>query len=621
MLAPTVSCVPVAKQESRDSPGFKIPRGREQRPRNVLRRRPSGSAKSLKEKRDKMASPADEKRRSFDLDDRPPVPPKPEWSYKNSGSAPQTPTTPVVQTRALREDGNADSPLFDSPIQTQSQANQFVEHPSTPLHVSRRSPTPHYTVYGTPAERRIPACGPDDCWTGPDVLIPPEQRRRPKTHTHVRTLSRKVSAQWKKVTGGIVASDNSPSPLGHKTGHSKGRPSLQEWSRGRSKERTRFTGRSMDGLAALSGEDEVWAGSAAVRERSFTDPSAEQTESKDSEGGKLWRLVKRISTGSLRERVNAEKDHAVPPLPAIPRELLHRASHGGHSKQSVDTTAPKARVLPPSSRRRRSSSLDKQPGVQSSIATSSSSPNSSDVASTKFFPRPYSARSSISSYGEVEMPRVTELDRHIISPLEQLRLGGDIEPGADITPSRSPRRRSASVPPGPPNDANIDRPLCSAAPPAGLGDTSTGSASNHTLLADGGVSLSPPPPRPPHARLRTSNGSGPGSPTSSKHAGERVSEVSIHTRISSTGRDSLEQSYFRAQMTFRELNAPRRPPLTEREKSDIWDNLLARSEQAGGTLHISGGELMSDSLRLSTYSEMSLKSVCDVPSQRTSLSP
>jgi hypothetical protein len=71
--------------------------------------------------------------------------------------------------------------------------------------------------------------------------------------------------------------------------------------------------------------------------------------------------------------------------------------------------------------------------------------------------------------------------------------------------------------------------------------------------------------------------------------------------------ETLDVSHLRSGINFRELNAtPRRAPLTEREKADKWDDLLQRSEQAGGTLHLgASGQLESDNLRFSSCSEVS----------------
>lgn len=56
------------------------------------------------------------------------------------------------------------------------------------------------------------------------------------------------------------------------------------------------------------------------------------------------------------------------------------------------------------------------------------------------------------------------------------------------------------------------------------------------------------------------------------------------------------------QMTFRELGGTRRQAWTSQEKEDKWDDLLEKSAQAGGTLHLGaeGAGLASDNLRFSS---------------------
>ena len=602
---PLSSFSPLTRLQSRDSPECKVTsavRGRDDKPRNVLRRRPSGSAKSLKDKYDEVTSATPKGRSSFDAHDIPPLPSPPQTKHENTnrlgnGSVWQTPPRLVVQIHTQGEVFDSGS-RHGSPLLSRSESrNQYEQHArahtSLPMRddIASRSPTPYHLTFAASTAQSTTGDGRSDPWTAQkcDVLADsPASDTRPGGHR--RSLSRKLSARWKKVTGGIVTSEN----LSHsspKIGHTKGRPSLQEWSRGRSKERGRFTGQSMDGMGELSTREEVWASQAIGRERSHTDPSADKADVKDSGGGKVWKLVKHISTGSLRDRFH---DKAVPPVPAIPKELLDQAKYTDRPSQAADIAA---RPWPPS--RKRSSSLEKQHKARPSVTTTSSSPYSSDVASAQFFQRPYSPRSSISSYGEPKLPGL-----HIIPPLEQLRLGDDICSGGDETP-RSPRRRSASLPPGVRNTPDLDLPLRSPSSGGSNGESST-TLSGHTILAEGGVALSPPP-RHSRGKLRTSNGSVPGFPSQSalKPEGDCDSNVRNHARATTPQRGSLEQYHVRTQITFRQLDARRRPPLTEREKTDIWDTLLARSDKAGGTLHISTGELMSDNLRLSTHSELS----------------
>lgn len=597
------SLSPLTDHHSYDSPGRQVSplsRGHDEKPRNVLRRRPS-SAKSLKERRDKATLQADKSSPVLDISDAPPLPSPKLESRRGVSNGVQMPTMLISRTRTLDEvfmgNGGTHRPSLDTRSGPQVHADgQRVDGSSTFSTIRGDapppSPIPYYTVFGTSSERRVAAGGPEDRWIGLEGQIPAGQR----THTtqtggHARSLSRKVSAQWKKVTGGIITSDQSPSNASLKAGHLKGSPSLQEWSPERSRERSRCTGRSMDGMVMLSGRNDILTGPTTGRGRSQTDPSAENTDAKVSgESGRLWGLMKRISTGGLRERFQADKDTVVPPVPTIPKDLVGRINHSGRPNPDIDADADNASTPPQPRRRRRCTSPEKRPQAYPSGTTVSSSPNS-DVASNQFFQRPQSAQSSASSFSELKTPAIPELDRHIIPPLEQLRLG-EAYPRPDTTSPRSTHCRSSSISPCPLSDIDTDKPLQSASPGGSHGD-----ASNQALLADGGVALSPPPLRS-RGRLRTST-----SPRSSQPGREGDAVVSSSARVSSVGRPSLDQPLVRAQLTFRELGAPRKPPLTEKEKADIWDDLLARSEQAGGTLHIGVGELMSDNLRHSSCSE------------------
>ncbi|KAI6044384.1 hypothetical protein EDC04DRAFT_362854 [Pisolithus marmoratus] len=522
---------------SYDSPERQVPglsRGRDEKPRNVLRRRPS-STKSLKEKRDKATVRIDKGSPVLDLSAAPPLP-----SARLEGR--QTPTIPISRTQTWDEvivcNGSAHRPSLDTRNRPRDHIDgQRVDADSTTS-----------TIRGD--ERRVAAGGPEDRWIGLDGQVLAGQRTRiTQTGGHGRSLSRKMSAQWKKVTGGIITPDQSPSHASPKAGHSKGSPSLQEWSGARSKDRTRCIGGSMDGMGVLSGQNDVLTGPTAGRGRAHTDPSTESTDAKTpSEGGRLWGLMKRISTGGLRERFQADKDTVVPPVPTIPKDLVGRVNHTGRPNQSTDNEADKPGT-PPESRRRRCTSPERRPQAYPSGTTLSPSPNS-DVASNQFFQRPQSAKSSVSSFSEIKTPVIPELDRHIIPPSEQLRLGEGASPGSNTTSPQLTRCRSPSVSPCPLSDFEADKPLRSASSRGSHGDASV--MSNHAILADGGVSLSPPPPRS-RGRLRTST-----SPISSQPYREGAIVVSSSARVSSVGRPSLEQPYVRAQMTFRELNAPRK---------------------------------------------------------------
>jgi len=65
-------------------------------------------------------------------------------------------------------------------------------------------------------------------------------------------------------------------------------------------------------------------------------------------------------------------------------------------------------------------------------------------------------------------------------------------------------------------------------------------------------------------------------------------------------------------LTFRELGTTQRPAWTSQEKEDKWHDLLERSAQAGGTLHLDAGDtqLASDNIRfsLSTFNSETSRS-------------
>ncbi|KAF8838424.1 hypothetical protein BDN67DRAFT_92937 [Paxillus ammoniavirescens] len=641
----TAGCAPPTSQESLDLSGhraFPPSRGRDQKPRNVLRRR--GSAKLVKEKhreRESMDKNAPASPVEHDVMSRTPCK-DPKFS---DGVVPLqlTPAGAVVeaykQQTLRRQDACAHKQFVDTQeLVASPQTSQGSGEENKPAD----SPVPYYTVFGTSSGRRVAAGGPDDRWSRFEGR-PLDQRgagKSPQADAGSRSLTRKVSSRWKKVRGGSVAHEEPQCQSD--LGHAKSRPSLQEvLSRGRS------AGRSMDGMPGS--RDEVWAGPLAGHAQSGMDQRSEkaQTSGKEvSEGGRLWKLVKRISTGGLRERFHAET--AIPPVPAIPKELLDKVNPAVRNDHSPEATLRHASTPRQLSRHRQSGSYHEKdkdrgsapkaiPWSHPSLATASSSPNSSDVASTQFFHKTPSARSSVSSYGEAKVPPVPEivLDRHIITPLEQLRLGGDHVDPEESRP-RSPRR-ATSVPAGPHavDCTNTDQPLPSSSNKLCQGESCPLSSNlkpksestTWSPLADGGVSLSPPPPRPQRSLKRGTGNSGPTSPASrsaNNAEGDAVEAPQIDraspsaqsdasttkprprsNSLTSRSASTSDHSPDRSHLTFRELHAPRRPPLSEREKADIWDDLLARSDKAGGTLHLGVGELMSDNMRFSGYSEMS----------------
>ena len=85
---------------------------------------------------------------------------------------------------------------------------------------------------------------------------------------------------------------------------------------------------------------------------------------------------------------------------------------------------------------------------------------------------------------------------------------------------------------------------------------------------------------------------------------------------SSSSRENLRPSsspHSRSPLKFREMESAEgvkdKKGLTEKEKVDKWDDLLERSDRAGGTIHIGNAKLQSDSLRFSDYSTLTLSAI------------
>ena len=88
-------------------------------------------------------------------------------------------------------------------------------------------------------------------------------------------------------------------------------------------------------------------------------------------------------------------------------------------------------------------------------------------------------------------------------------------------------------------------------------------------------------------------------------------ELVKSSQNSNSSRENLRSSssiHSRSPLRFREMGSEEggknRKVLTEKEKADKWDDLLEKSDRAGGTIHIGNTQLLSDSLRFSDYSTL-----------------
>ncbi|KAG1752285.1 uncharacterized protein EDB91DRAFT_1101563 [Suillus paluster] len=561
--------------------------------RNVLRRKPSAKVKEkLQREFEKRQDPS------------PASPSSPtRASLSNSRDWPLTPARTVVHV-----------------YKHQEQPMEGAGNDTVPP-----SPTPYYTVYGTQSERKITAGGPDDSDWSLHAHVLAEQRAQAEPSRSLSrkgSLSRKVSSRWKKATGGGVESP------------SNSRPSLQ------------------DVYSSSHLRQSLDPGVFGRHTRSVTDPQNKTKEKESAQGSssKIWKLMKRISTGGLRERFQV--DTAAPPVPAIPKELLNSPPP---IRKDPQATSPN-----PYSASKPKSIAGSGSGPRPSMATSSSSPNSSDVASGSFFHASHSRGSSVSSYGEETasalFPSMGDRRTHIVS--------GDGTKDQGLLSSSSSRSYSGHTTP----IANDQRqetksPRCTPIPISQITHPIHSSTSlrrhkhekpptpAHThsrslFNGDGSTPVSAPS-RPSLSMMPSRSSQSEKSPARSAFvindeasfraslrapseastarmrpwSNSTTSTAKIRPWSNSTNCTRKDKdpststsnltltSQSRSPINYRALNAPRKPPLTEREKAEIWDNLLERSDLAGGTLHIGGGsgELESDHLRFSGYSEVEVE--------------
>lgn len=90
-----------------------------------------------------------------------------------------------------------------------------------------------------------------------------------------------------------------------------------------------------------------------------------------------------------------------------------------------------------------------------------------------------------------------------------------------------------------------------------------------------------------------------------------VVELVKASRDSNSSREDFKSSssvHSSSPLRFREIGSAgageEKKVLTEKEKVDRWEDLLEKSDRAGGTIHIGGAKLASDSLRFSDYSTL-----------------
>ncbi|KAF8886290.1 hypothetical protein BD779DRAFT_1530574 [Infundibulicybe gibba] len=593
-------------------------RVKEKRPRNVLRRRPSGSrsqgspptpinpttshkTRSRSRSRSRPPSPGRVPAypRDFDLSledkQKSPAPhsqnSSPHSSLSGNRTRALTPAGAVVEAYKRQDSkpnasgDRGDTRATGSQTSHKSYDKEWEEQEQEPS-------TPYYTVFGSTSGRVVAVGGPEDSWdryqhSYSRVLSP---GKSPKA----RTLTRKVSARWKR--GG------------------EPRPSLQE-------RRDRGSKRSI-------GEGDRKSLRLSLEKRPDHDeiPWSRKSEpvSGSAGGSKMWKLMKRISTGGLRDNSNGH---------GVLSRLISRSTsasvsapstasmHGpGHSPSRGPMKTPPASAPPPPPPIPPASS---NTGHRPSTTTRSSSPVSSDVASSRFFNRTQKASSASgrksrpgTSGSRSLPPEETKKSRG--PPLQTRSFTSHIK-AEDWSIVRTPQEELPSLPVPPRRlhhsaavRASLEEShhIRSASPAIPAFSTSD------AINTFGPASTHRPSPTTSASTSRV---------TSPARRDDRIPEVKFTPNRKSSGAYSNASTArprrgsgsslppppnAATALTFREIGSPAdKHALTEKEKADKWDDLLERSARAGGTLHLGAGApehgLQSDMLRFSNYSEIS----------------
>jgi hypothetical protein len=308
----------------------------------------------------------------------------------------------------------------------------------------------YYTVFGSRTVVDVGAPE-DESWSRKDLsnAVPDKAKRlsrKPSLGTFTR-LSRKPSAKTKNEANGVM----SESECGH-----------ERASRNEEVRRSSFHGRRSTSVPPGKHRnkkppgillDNSDGGPAWDSPRDPSTPTKSSGWSVDdpspSAGGKIWKLMKRISTSGLKDRYYAQE--VAPPVPALPEGLLATPSPNPKSKSRSAPHSPEDSKLPisryirgrssfgdaPFTNRRRTSqsvpnpALSHRPPIlnsgkgpshrQSSTNTRSSSPLSSDKAPPKYWQK--SRSSSVSTFEEIPpLPARIMTSKHILSPSELFRL-------------------------------------------------------------------------------------------------------------------------------------------------------------------------------------------------------
>lgn len=417
----------------------------------------------------------------------------------------------VSSTPKLEDPTNASKTVSSRPpVVRRGLDSSKPASPSSGLHASgdggEEIVTPYYTVFGSTSGRMVAVGSPEDSkWNtynqgywdstvlGQRTAISTgstDMEKGKAKESLGRSLSRKVSGRWKKQGGLVVGTLDREEDT--RQGRLLSRSSMQERRKGgstmrrdASEEEKRMQMRnrrslrlSIDKFSDVVGKElderlvmpprlaKEDSGSPGVKPEGDADHGTRLTKAKKADGGspasggnRFWKLMRRISVGGLREKYHDTEPP--PPVPALPRDLqiLHPSRSNDSSltclrnevpkKPSSASSSPSAGkpAAPPKSSRPSPSSPPGPNHPRPSTTTRSSSPVSSDVASSKFFHRNPSAHSSTSSFAEDSnpppLPKPPHFAQHIIDPSE---LGKAVDEEGARSPTRTQPPRNIPIP-------------------------------------------------------------------------------------------------------------------------------------------------------------------------------
>jgi len=411
----------------------------EEKQRKLLRRKPSSSRVTSPSSSPSQTSPpavgsSSTVKRSASAAAFTLAHPSPHQSHEPSSKQPPlTPASALVQAYRAQEQSQRGHDASPS-----STPRPFSS--SDPKHLHDNDPaTPYYTVFGSSSDRVIPVDSFEARTAGigwsSEGYFGSEGIKRSGTVKStssagggLRTLTRKVSGRWKKAQQHAGEEEKEK-----EKGRVRPRPSLQNPGgrksdvgvRTRTRARTRSL--SVEGLVSDAVVKhplplKALNGKVNGRRHARRPSSAENPPPVPGEGGgnKLWRLMKRISTGGLRDKYRAEQHEtpAPPPLPlpvpgsaftspsplaldagkkrALAR-LLSSESSSRSSSVGGESTRSRSKVRTAPALKTSGSPSHQQGQTQGSGTTRSSSPVSSSDKSAQY------AHSSTSSFGVVDV--------------------------------------------------------------------------------------------------------------------------------------------------------------------------------------------------------------------------